>query len=105
MSPRGQSPLVGLEDCIERIVGTRYNYYDSPFGRHLSECEPLPENAIGYNPLPKEYWFNLDIVDIPDGTDMVDWAVNAWESILSGRAISVYEILEHVRRFKTNANS
>lgn len=44
-------PIDGLEDCVERCVGTRWNYWDRPFDhRNLSVCDPLPKNATEYVP-------------------------------------------------------
>lgn len=104
---RGQSnqPIDGLEDCVERCVGTRWNYWDSPIVNRSCNCNvnlDLPENILGYIPTPREYWFNFDLTNPEDGTDMIEFNAQIWESILAGRAISAYEILEAVAKYKAS---
>lgn len=43
-------PMKSLDNCWDKIIGSRYCYWDSPFGRNLSLCSPAPANIIDYVP-------------------------------------------------------
>lgn len=65
-----QQAIDGFEDCVEKIRGTRWNYWETPFGRNMSLCEPLPKNACRYipdNPInfidPSKSWLS-NVIEI-----------------------------------------
>lgn len=105
MKKFNQQIAEGFDDCVERCRGTRWNYWDSPIMNRACNCNvnlDLPENILGYIPTPREYWFNFDLTNHEVDADMIEFNAQIWKSILAGRAISAYEILEAVAKYKAS---